>query len=434
MARKIDVGKNKSPGCKTREQSLQQDRAWEATLGDFAETSRPADGAGSGNQHVGDDELIGRLYAAAIGSDNGSTPLDSPPWDGFLQALARRCNAHGATLFQQNYARSSASFMGALGIDAGMMASYAQHYAGHNPWVLAQQGMGPGSVVLSHQLVPGAVLNRNSCYREWLQPQGFDFAIGSNIAVNGHASLKLGVLRHRSAGPMDTTHQALFRRLMPHLQHALGLAGQRQRLAARALAFSALAEHGPCGTLLLAPAAAGHWQVLEMNPQARQIIDARDGLFLGAQRRLQAVEPDDDHRLAELLHQAARDDLPATRQRLGLAIGKRKRAGRYFVEVLRLGNATRPQQQDRAATLLVCIHDPQRQLAVDAQLLEDVLGLTPAEARLAAALGRGLTLRECAAELAIAESTARFVAKRVMHKTGCHRQADLVRLLVPLSR
>jgi DNA-binding CsgD family transcriptional regulator len=66
--------------------------------------------------------------------------------------------------------------------------------------------------------------------------------------------------------------------------------------------------------------------------------------------------------------------------------------------------------------------------APDPALVRDVLGLTLGEARLAALVGSGLSPRESAEKLGIAEETARSVLKRVFSKTGVSRQSELVAL------
>lgn len=53
------------------------------------------------------------------------------------------------------------------------------------------------------------------------------------------------------------------------------------------------------------------------------------------------------------------------------------------------------------------------------------MGLTPAEARLAALMGKGLTARSAALELRISEHTARSTLKQVYGKLGIRKQAEL---------
>lgn len=66
-------------------------------------------------------------------------------------------------------------------------------------------------------------------------------------------------------------------------------------------------------------------------------------------------------------------------------------------------------------------------------VFRQTLGLTLAEARLAARLRFGLSLKEAAAELGISVNTARNQLKSIFEKLGVNRQADLVRHLTELA-
>jgi DNA-binding CsgD family transcriptional regulator len=58
-----------------------------------------------------------------------------------------------------------------------------------------------------------------------------------------------------------------------------------------------------------------------------------------------------------------------------------------------------------------------------------LFGLTPAEARLAAALASGRTLKEAAASANITVKTCRTYLERIFSKTRTHQQSELVALL-----
>lgn len=78
---------------------------------------------------------------------------------------------------------------------------------------------------------------------------------------------------------------------------------------------------------------------------------------------------------------------------------------------------------------------PDRETASDeAQMYRETFGLTPAEARLAAFLKDGLSLKEAAEQLGISVNTARNQIKSVFEKLGVNRQSDLIRHLTELSR
>jgi DNA-binding CsgD family transcriptional regulator len=82
------------------------------------------------------------------------------------------------------------------------------------------------------------------------------------------------------------------------------------------------------------------------------------------------------------------------------------------------------------AAALLLIHDPDRAVAMPPERLVRVYGLTPAEAKLAAALAGGASLGAYADNARITIGTARWYLKQVLAKTGAHRQSDLVRQVV----
>jgi DNA-binding CsgD family transcriptional regulator len=76
------------------------------------------------------------------------------------------------------------------------------------------------------------------------------------------------------------------------------------------------------------------------------------------------------------------------------------------------------------------IGDPKRGTSDPLGNLGEAYGLTTQEARLASLLVGDFTLAQAAEQLGITQSTARTVLKRVLAKTGTHRQTSLVRLLL----
>lgn len=65
-----------------------------------------------------------------------------------------------------------------------------------------------------------------------------------------------------------------------------------------------------------------------------------------------------------------------------------------------------------------------------ARALRQLLGLTPALARLAAALAAGETVAEQAEKAGVTQGTARNQLKELFARTGTQRQAELVRVLL----
>ncbi len=82
--------------------------------------------------------------------------------------------------------------------------------------------------------------------------------------------------------------------------------------------------------------------------------------------------------------------------------------------------------------MLITITDVARRSAPSEGLLTAMFALTPAEARLAAALASGAMIDKAAEALCITRETARTRLKAIFAKTGTSRQAELVAVLSPL--
>ena len=85
------------------------------------------------------------------------------------------------------------------------------------------------------------------------------------------------------------------------------------------------------------------------------------------------------------------------------------------------------------ADLLCGLIAPQRERSASLGLIRLALGLTPAEAKLAAQLKLGLALKEAAQTLEISVNTARNQLKSIFDKLGVNRQSDLIRHLADLN-
>lgn len=81
-------------------------------------------------------------------------------------------------------------------------------------------------------------------------------------------------------------------------------------------------------------------------------------------------------------------------------------------------------------TATVILRDPARRLRLAAADLEQLFGLSRAEARLAQLLADGLSMDEAAEHLGVSRNTVRSQLQAVFAKTGTNRQGDLVRLLL----
>jgi DNA-binding CsgD family transcriptional regulator len=88
----------------------------------------------------------------------------------------------------------------------------------------------------------------------------------------------------------------------------------------------------------------------------------------------------------------------------------------------------------RSRETLFVIHDPLQRLPPAPQLVAEMFGLSLGSATLVAALAAGGDLKDYAERAGISMNTVRFHLKTAYARTGVHRQADLVRLVIAALR
>jgi DNA-binding CsgD family transcriptional regulator len=185
----------------------------------------------------------------------------------------------------------------------------------------------------------------------------------------------------------------------------------------------------PCGLVTVA------WNgiVLHANREAERILRQSDGLWthLG---RLETSDPRARSKLHAAIAQAA-SAATGTGAWGATPLAIRRPSERRPYEVLVAPIAPRAQELvfcflATAPAALVLVSDPDLAPAPAAVVLQRLYSLTPALARLAAALAAGKTIAEYAEEARVTQGTARQQLKELFVRTQTRRQAELVGILL----
>lgn len=100
-----------------------------------------------------------------------------------------------------------------------------------------------------------------------------------------------------------------------------------------------------------------------------------------------------------------------------------------LIFVLPLSWSVSPRTVHRPVSVLFIV-DPDESGQIGADLLREIYGLTPAEARLTQGILFGQSLQEFADAAEVSINTVRTQLKQVFAKTGTRRQVDLMRVLM----
>lgn len=304
---------------------------------------------------------------------------------------------------------------------------YLNHFVSINPkknWLTANNF---DEILFSdHDLIDDRQIERHSFYNDFLIRNENLYSLDRLSSRLGGRKLWISAQYSHKAAMPEAWRREAFGLLTDHLLQSLELYGRMRTLQP---GEAELLDRFDCPAVILS--ASG--RILKLNAAADGFTDRRIGLAGG---RLSAPHPADATRLERLLADVA----------------VRGRGGRAPDVIALRGDGTRQPLLVRAAPfrtsdalldLEMFLDDVPRKLvliqserATDGSTQEALraIGLTPAEARIAALIASGRSPEEAAADLGIALSTARHHVKRAHEKLGIRRQADLVRIVTDISR
>ena len=214
----------------------------------------------------------------------------------------------------------------------------------------------------------------------------------------------------------------MIQRLLPHIRQFLRV---REALAgARALnaSLAGVVDNAMVGVICVDR----RGKIVQANFVARAVLRHRDSL-MERDGYLRARLPADDARLRGLLsHALSLSVAPGTRG--SMVIRRPSELPGLTLHVTPVAHELGLGSSHVAST--VRIVDPAAKPGLDPEHVAAVLGLTPAESRVAVALAEGATAGEIAAATNRKEATVRELLKRVHVKLGISRRADLVRTVL----
>ena len=219
---------------------------------------------------------------------------------------------------------------------------------------------------------------------------------------------------------------AMVRRLLPPIRQFVRVRQALVRAEARNTTVTALLDHHGMGVIHVDR----HGLILEANDRAGGILRHGDGLS-DRGGALHARGRADQVRLERLLDEA----LPASGSAAvsGSMLLRRSPVLPPFVVHVKPVNFARLDYAARRVAALVLIAEPGWRRRVRPDLVAAILGLTPAESKVAVWLAEGRSVRDIAEAAGRTERTVYWHLQQIYQKQSISRQADLVRLVLSLG-
>ncbi|HXK61662.1 MAG TPA: hypothetical protein PLP42_17385 [Acidobacteriota bacterium] len=349
-------------------------------------------------------------------------------WPVFLTALSRMIRGETTALLAHDHQRRQSAVEIAVGVDHSYEKDYNEYYSARNPWVTrGTRFLKTGLVYVGQMACPDEEFKRTEFYNDYLRRLNLFHSVGGTIEQSSGSSSWITSLRPYSAGPFGPTEMKILERLLPHLRRALDLRRRLSGLQSESDYLGAALDRVPQGCIFL-----DHdGRVARMNRAAEELLNKGDGLCTH-HGRLTAVFDIESRRLHELIQSALRGIRSDGQAGGVMAIARKSTEKPYIVRVFALRSPVTFVGAPRARVVLF-VSDPGWHTETNEDLLQQLYGLTPAEAKITTLLGEGESLEKVSELLSITRNTAKSHLAKIFQKTDTRRQSELVRLLVSLE-
>lgn len=347
--------------------------------------------------------LVAAVYSSVLAPEN---------WNETLSDLQRTLDTHCALIRVDETGRS----IQAASLAPDACADYQRHYRRLDYVLEAVEHSPVGSFQSGRALV--ALQAQSEFHIDWLRP--LDMTDGLFVRLtDGPAPMAFLTAGPRPPEPFVPLVSAL----VPHLQQALRSQAHLEHLRRRADELGAVTQ--ALGHAVIVVTAAS--RIVYTNSAAEDLLRSADGLMVHA-GRLEAAAAGTDTALQGSIHAAV---APVGSHPSGNSLLCARPSGRrpYVIEVL----PTDPSGATGSGRhAVVVVADPEHESDTAPTFLRRHYGLTPGETEIAVMVMNGGGVKEIAERMSLSQSTVKTHLQHVFDKTGTHRQADLIRLLLAL--
>ncbi|WP_295956601.1 helix-turn-helix transcriptional regulator [Rhodoferax sp.] len=381
------------------------------------------------------DELVHRIYDAA---------LEPSHWPDALKGIADACDAARSAMFTPLHSPEQGGYAVVYDLPPIVVERWANKVRQDDPFAIAAFSRGlflDGAAWNGDELVPHADLVRTAFYREIFEPMDVARVCAGVVfdAVDAHkVPTVITVYRPERDAPFAPMQVETLRRLILHVSRALGVMFHLRNSQFQVAATHAALDRLSSGVVLLN----GRGGVEFCNSSALRQLQSQDILVLhtggtaqGGDRlalvpRLQRYSAEFQSTLGDAL-----SPLAAVPGHFSNALLLPDAHGKPIcvVHAAPLGQASALAVGNSAPKAIVFIYDLAAVGKVPPTLLCELFGLTSAEARAAQQMLRGGTAEEIALRLGVSVNTVKSHLKAAYAKSGTHRQADFLKLLMALT-
>ncbi|TGN51326.1 hypothetical protein E4L95_16840 [Paracoccus liaowanqingii] len=351
-------------------------------------------------------ELIDHLYPALFGE---------APWQNFVDRSCSLLPNGRTVLFYQDKTSGAGAMSLTAGLDAGMVKKFNDHYHSVNPWIDHAMIRFLGKVLQADEMLAQADLRRTEFFQDYLRPQDIETGLGVTLHRQQGLHVFFSIVSADATEEQIASAKHCTTLLVPHLYRAFRAQGAGMKMVGGLQSTSE-------GVLQID----ARLQVVAADARALLLLAETDALCVGPVGRLICK---DANLLACLQHQLSSEDPTAVQH---VYVKRKEGALPLRICLYRPGNVGRTYLS--GSHCFMRLEDPALSLPEGARRFCSIHGLTDAEAVIVSGIAAGHTLAQMAAVRKTSQETVRTQLKTIFWKTGCHRQADIIRQVAIIAQ
>ncbi len=360
------------------------------------------------------EDAVDAIYASGLETGNVTDALE---------ATSRLFSARGTTLQVIDRAQGRSVAFCSTGLPDVARVEYFEHFAALSPRLAPILRLRPGEICWDYQLLDEAAMDRDPFYSEFLEKIGLRYFISTVLEHTTDRTTVVSVQRSRREGHVGHSEIALMRRLFPHFQRAYHMRTRLESVWRHENALESALDLLSDGIALLRR----DGKIVYVN-EALRMLAARGGDFRIDRNAVEFARSDLRNRFAAALSAVERvRDPSAAELPTDFAVPREDGLPPYTVSVRPLTPHRAEATHNPEAVAMLLVHDPLQLQSAATRMLQELYGLTNAEAHLVQALGTGMTAVAYARSRRLSVTTVYTHLRRTREKTGWKSVAELTR-------
>lgn len=359
-----------------------------------------------------DDSILASIYEAAWELDR---------WEDALNVMADNLGGLDVQVLINDHSMGPYIVGRPRRLSMEAQNDYLRRWIVEDPRARVADSFVVGKIFSCHEYFDEQYVRTSRFFQEFLIPDGGRFIAGGRVLETSTATVYTGLHRSTAQGPLPQPQVEKLRVYSNEIARSVRFYLECEALRVQNAALSSILDFLP----MIACVTDSSCRLIASSLRAEKMFAENDGISIRS-GFIMLSRSDDETMLRRSVQLATQSK---GKRASSFVIARRSDGSRVNLEVMPLG-ASLPRcaewQRDLA---IVLIEDSQPIALPTGRRLQEIFGLTPAEARLAVDLAAGKRPNAIALERGVRMPTVRSQIRAVLQKTGSNRQSDLIKIL-----